>query len=439
MSFFTARGPRLALWLCAALWFAFNLSRLLFDDADFEVLLAAARRWLQGAALYVSEDNAFTYPPPLAMLLAPLALLPQAAGRIAFYLLSCAALWLGVRLLHREVLPPQTPRRALIIAAALIGSLRFAQAVFDNQQMDGLVFCAVLAGAALWTRGRELWGAGCWALAAGLKANPAFLVLLPLFRGRWRAAGIFAAALAALLLAPDLLRPEFRAAPGAAFSMPKRVSEPGGEIERFLLLPPGGRGHLGDFLRFNFATPGGQRHGGEARAEAEDSAWWAAMQSGYLNQSLTRIALRWLPFATGAGAFLFWCAAFGAALLLLCLLRRPAPFPLALLGYGAFVLIGPVSSKPHFIAFYGLLLWCWADLLRPARISRAGLAVLLPATLLMGLTARGLVGSAASSALASFGHIGLCALGVWSYAFLRLFRESQRRVQFLAMRRGLAS
>ncbi|RNJ72362.1 MAG: hypothetical protein EB832_03965, partial [Thaumarchaeota archaeon S14] len=52
---------------------------------------------------------------------------------------------------------------------------------------------------ALWTRGRELWGAGCWALAAGLKANPAFLVLLPLFRGRWRAAGIFAAALAALL------------------------------------------------------------------------------------------------------------------------------------------------------------------------------------------------------------------------------------------------
>jgi len=437
---FFARRLRLVLWLCAALWFAFNLARLLFDDADFEPYFAGALRWLQGAALYVNEDNDFIYPPSLAMLLVPLAPLPQAAARLCFYLLNFSAVLLGMRWLHRTLPPLPAPRRALVIVLALFGSFRFFQALFDNQQLDGLVFGTVLAGGLLWARGRELWGAACWALAAGLKANPAFLVLLLLFRGRWRAAGIFAAALAALLLLPDLLRPEFRAAPGASFSLPKRVTDPGGEAERYALLPPGDGGHLGDFLRFNFTRSGSQLSRSGADPGGGDAAWWGADAShNHLSQSLTRITLRWLPFATGVGAFLFWCAAFGAALLLLCLLRNPAPFPLALLGYGAFVLIGPVSSKPHFIAFYGLLLWCWASLLRPARISRAGLAVLLPATLLMGGSARGLVGGAASNALADFGHIGLCALAVWGYGFLQLFQESPRRAQCLGIRRGLAS
>ncbi len=61
---------------------------------------------------------------------------------------------------------------------ALFFSIRSILDVFNNQQTDLLIFGLVILGLAFFTRVPVL-GSAVMAIAAGLKANPLFMILLP--------------------------------------------------------------------------------------------------------------------------------------------------------------------------------------------------------------------------------------------------------------------
>ncbi|NBP95841.1 MAG: hypothetical protein EBU28_10965, partial [Gammaproteobacteria bacterium] len=149
---------------------------------------------------------------------------------------------------------------------------------------------------------------------------------------------------------------------------------------------------------------------GTFRAEARDSDTWGYLKEHYQmtlstssdevrwwqdrgsagNQSLYRIVASHLGRAVPSNFVLLGlCAAFGVALLLVTRRRGEAVFVLGLLFYGAFVLIGPQSSKAHFIAFFGLLLFAWHD----ALANNSWLKSILLAVLsgLFGIKAAGLL------------------------------------------------
>ena len=69
-------------------------------------------------------------------------------------------------------------------------------------------------------------------------------------------------------------------------------------------------------------------------------------------------------------------------------IRGDSVFVLGVLFYTAFVLIGPQSSKAHFIAFFGLLLYSWHDALE--KNSWVKSAILLVLSVFLGRQGRGL-------------------------------------------------
>ena len=136
----------------------------------------------------------------------------------------------------------------------------------------------------------------------------------------------------------------------------------------------------------------------------------------YSVQSLYRIVASRLGKAIPSNLVLLGlCAFFG--LLLLGATRRQGDsiFVLGLLFYTAFVLIGPQSSKPHFIAFFGLLLFCWQD----ALLNRSWLKGICLASL------SGLLGVKAVAGLLPAGPlardlVGLAGFALWLYSYMLL-------------------
>ena len=98
-------------------------------------------------------------------------------------------------------------------------------------------------------------------------------------------------------------------------------------------------------------------------ASPDQVRWWQDRGSAG-NQSLYRILATHFGKAVPSNFVLLGlCALFGLLLMLATRIRGDSVFVLGVLFYTAFVLIGPQSSKAHFIAFFGLLLYSWHDAL----------------------------------------------------------------------------
>jgi hypothetical protein len=157
-------------------------------------------------------------------------------------------------------------------------------------------------------------------------------------------------------------------------------------------------------------------------ASPDGVRWWQDRDSKG-NQSLYRIVASHLGKAIPSNLVLLsLCAFFG--LLLLGATRRQGDsiFVLGLLFYTAFVLIGPQSSKPHFIAFFGLLLFCWQD----ALLNRSWLKGICLALL------SGLLGVKAAAGLLSAGPlardiVGLAGFALWLYSYMLLMISGHRK------------
>src|SRR5688572_18747841 len=149
----------------------------------------------------LSETSYFIYPPWVAVLYAPLALLPPWAA----FMLAYSLHWLLFGLAF-ALLPGLVPRHGRLAAAAtfvvLLHSPPFLEALQAAQASLPLFLLVVLLARDL-ARGRDTRAGLWWALAAGLKLFPVLLVFYGLARrrGRFVAAGAgFGVLLAAISL-----------------------------------------------------------------------------------------------------------------------------------------------------------------------------------------------------------------------------------------------
>ena len=391
----------------------FLFYRYMVHDGDFDVYWAATFRYLHGLKIHVQEQNVFTYPTFASFLLLPVYPLGYSAGKIIFFVMNVVMLIVGVIICQRQIVG-NSPAKTAALVVALFFSFRSILDVFNNQQTDILIFGLVIIGLAFFTRVPVL-GSAVMAIAAGLKANPLFMVLLPIFKKRWSAAIVFILVTVGLVIAPDLAKysvsdlwtdSEFTV-PGSV--MPKRDEIPQGTF-RAEARDSDTWGYLKEHYQMTLST------------SLDEVRWWQDRGSAG-NQSLYRIVASHLGRAVPSNFVLLGlCAAFGVALLLVTRRRGEAVFVLGLLFYGAFVLIGPQSSKAHFIAFFGLLLFAWHD----ALANNSWLKSILLAVL------SGLFGIKAAGLLVPVGWIsrdivGLSALGIWLYSYLLLMISGHRR------------
>ena len=416
--------PRFLQWFASskARWFWVGLGllvtgvlfyRYLVHDGDFDVYWAATFRYVHGLKIHIYEQNVFTYPTFASFMLLPVYPLGYTAGKILFFAVNVIFLVGAVYVCQREVLYGSAVRAATLVIALLF-SFRSILAVFNNQQTDILIFGLVIFGLAAFARVPVL-ASTLMAIAAGLKANPLFMVLLPIYKKRWAAAAVFLGLTVVLVAAPDLAKYAVSdnwgdssfTVPGSV--LPKRDTVPQGQFKAEAIA-----GGMWSYLREHYEMT--------LSVSPDEVRWWQDRGSAG-NQSLYRIAATRLGHAVPSNIVLLGlCSGFALLLLLASRVRKDAVFVLGLLFYTAFVLIGPQSSKPHFIAFFGLLLFCWQDAL--AKQSWWKIVVLGVLSSLLGIKAAALLipqGELARDI------VGLAGLAIWLYSYLLLLVSGERR------------
>lgn len=178
------------------------------EHTDFTVYRAAAQAVLDGSDLYAAHNARgwnYVYPPPLAVLMAPLARIPVAWGALLWFLLallvSGRALQLAAALASDG---GRRPERTLWLAFAVLPW--WLSGIMRGQASELMVWlvvaavCCELRGQP-WRAGASLGG------AILLKVFPATLLLWFAWRRQWRAlAAVLLVLLLGGLLLPGLVR-----------------------------------------------------------------------------------------------------------------------------------------------------------------------------------------------------------------------------------------
>ena len=186
---------------------------------DFQVYARAAWAVRAGEDIYYHFDNNgwhYCYPPPFAVLMAPLAdpypylpregYLPFAVSVAVWYLIGVGCVWYAVHAFASALLPgtPRGSRRwwyaRMVPVYVCVGGLGHT---ISRGQVNTLLVALVAAGFVAAVRGRRV-ASGAWlAAAAVLKIIPALLVLFPVVRRDRRAlAGVVLGAVVLLGVIP---------------------------------------------------------------------------------------------------------------------------------------------------------------------------------------------------------------------------------------------
>ena len=185
---------------------------------DFNVYYHAAREVIAGGDPYqrsLGDWTPYIYPPLLAELMVPFALLPLPVAAYCWFLISAASLvgaaWMAASLatksrelesvgLEQSVLEA-TSWRARIAAVAVIVVLRFVLDTFNLGQVNAIVAALAVAHVYLYARGRKALSAVALVIAVSIKLTPSLLLIYHLTKLRLK----FALACAALLIAINAL------------------------------------------------------------------------------------------------------------------------------------------------------------------------------------------------------------------------------------------
>ena len=163
---------------------------------DFNAYLEAGNGFLHHVSPYAPAAaygrtvalEHFTYPPPVAVMVSPLAAMPYGAAQAAWLTLGLASLMAGTLIAAMAVLPPSLPR----VRIAVLSALLFPLATYNlwHGQMNQIIF--LMMAAALWcyvNRKYRLFAA-IIAVATAIKLAPALLALMLIRRRLWAALAI---------------------------------------------------------------------------------------------------------------------------------------------------------------------------------------------------------------------------------------------------------
>jgi alpha-1,2-mannosyltransferase len=176
---------------------------------DFNVYYRAAREVLAGGAPYqnsLGEWTPYLYPPLLAEMLTPVALLPLPVAAYIWYLISAASIlgsiWmLSVLAGDSKTGPIEPTDRELVLAAlAVVVALRFVLDTFNLGQVNNVGAALAVAHVFFYRREKKALSAIALVLAISIKLTPALLLVYHFAKLRMK----FAAACATLLAAVSI-------------------------------------------------------------------------------------------------------------------------------------------------------------------------------------------------------------------------------------------
>jgi hypothetical protein len=179
----------------------------------------SARNLLAGRGLYqlkVRPFRAYTYPPFMAMLSIPFALMPSVVERVSWFLVNVACfafIWRGTWKLIGGGKIQFTRGRAVNIGqhiVALVGlgcALPYLQSALAHQQTDLLIIALVTGACVCLLRGCDTRAAICLGVATGMKCTPLLWAPYLAWKGRWKAAALIPLVAVGVNLLPELCSP----------------------------------------------------------------------------------------------------------------------------------------------------------------------------------------------------------------------------------------
>lgn len=185
-------------------------------SSDFSVYYHAAREVITGRDPYqrsLGEWTPYIYPPLLAELIVPLALLPLPVAAYLWFLINAASIvaaaGMSASLLDNkrgrdepeQQVTASTSWRGTIAACAVVLVLRFVLDTFNLGQVNAVVAALAVAHVYLYARDRKALSAVALVVAVSIKLTPALLLLYHIGKLRLK----FAMACAALFVAVTAL------------------------------------------------------------------------------------------------------------------------------------------------------------------------------------------------------------------------------------------
>ena len=170
---------------------------------DFGVFHAAACAVVTGTSPYeiVHEGGRdYIYPPTLAILAAPLGLLPHDVAAALWIAGMLGAIGVSIAALLRLVRPVDRWARWAIGAVAVLVSWRAIESEIGNGQANHLVLIALVAGVVALAARRPYGAGAAFAVATALKLSPGLFGVWLLATRRWRAFAAYVVTLAVLVL-----------------------------------------------------------------------------------------------------------------------------------------------------------------------------------------------------------------------------------------------
>lgn len=392
---------------------------------DFNVYYHAAKEILAGRDPYqnsLSEWTPYLYPPLLAELLVPLAMLPLPAAAYLWFLISAASMFSAARMSARmsagmsewmsatfasdsgeedaaEKHEPKVARllslRAAIAAGAVVVVLRFLLDTFNMGQVNTVVAGLAVAHIYFYTRDRKALSAIALVLAISIKLTPALFLVYHIAKMRLK----FAAACIAILVGVTALSflPFEAHGPEAFRIFANRTLK---NEQGFNLADSGNQSLRGAIARLAGRASDGDSGGTESRSPAE--AVTLAVAIVLLGGAVFAARRARSEFA---GAAPFFCCV---------------------------VLLSPLSWKAHFVILV-LPIACLLSLLFQAETSagarRLVLCAIVAAFALFNLTSPHIIGLAAAEWADAHSLVSLGALLIFVAALafnIRKFGKQPR-------------
>lgn len=201
----TARRCAIALFITAAIFYAaFPIANNFLGKSikDYQLWHDVGEQVVRGEQIYPAGDTKFDfmYPPPAALLLAPVSMLGKSGTVIALALGNIAA-WLACILLAARLVVARKVRGSLLVY--LMPSVLVCVFIWSNFHIGqpSMLLLALMLGAFLALQSQRNLVAGAFiALAAAIKAFPLLALIYLLYRRYWIAAASLVLALTFLVV-----------------------------------------------------------------------------------------------------------------------------------------------------------------------------------------------------------------------------------------------